>query len=299
MAALFDGIKTLWSQLIYAISHINVFDFVDIIIIAYIIFKAIQFFRESRGGQLVKGLLILFAAYLISRWFSLVTVHWLLTKVMEWGVIALAVIFQPEIRRALERIGRSKLGQIGLTAKTDDELIKASIDSICMAVQTMHDQRIGALIVFERTTSLGDIINSGTIINAESSSQMVGNIFYPKSPLHDGALIVRNGKLFAAGCILPLTSNTNLNAQLGTRHRAAIGMSEVSDAVVLVVSEETGKISLVQNGTIERGYDQIRLREELYRLILQDDHEQKDDGIFYKIKSFIDRIVPVKKKEDK
>lgn len=299
MDALFDAVRTLWSQLIYAISHISVFDFIDIIIIAYIIFKAIQFLRESRGGQLVKGLLILFAAYLLSRWFGLVTVRWLLTKVMEWGVIALAVIFQPEIRRALERIGRSKLGQFGLMAKTDDEQIKASIDSICMAAHTMHDNKIGALIVFERTTSLGDIINTGTIINAESSSQMVGNIFYPKSPLHDGALVVRNGKLFAAGCILPLTSNPNLNTQLGTRHRAAIGMSEVSDAVVLVVSEETGKISLVQNGTIERGYDQIRLREELYRLILDDEQEQKDDGLFYKIKSFIDRIKPVKKKGDK
>lgn len=299
MAALLDGIRTLWSQIIYAISHITVFDFIDIIIIAYIAFKAIQFLRESRVGQLVKGLLILFAVYVLSRWFSLVSVHWLLTRVMEWGVIAIAVIFQPEIRRALERIGRSKLGQFGLSAKTDDEQIKASIDSICMAVQTMHDQRIGALIVFERTTSLGDIINTGTTINAECSSQMVGNIFYPKSPLHDGALIVRNGKLFAAGCILPLTSNPNLNSQLGTRHRAAIGMSEVSDAVVLVVSEETGKISLVQNGTIERGYDQIRLREELYRLILLNDQEQKEEGIFYKIKSVIDRIVPAKKKEDK
>ena len=298
VSAILDTMRTLWSQLIYAISHISIFDFIDIIIIAYIIFKAIQFLRESRGGQLVKGLLILFAAYLLSRWFGLVTVRWLLTRVMEWGVIALAVIFQPELRRALERIGRSKLGQFGLASKTDDELIKASIDSICMAVQTMHDQKIGALVVFERTTSLGDIINTGTVINAESSSQMVGNIFYPKSPLHDGALIVRNGKLVAAGCILPLTSNPNLNAQLGTRHRAAIGMSEVSDAVVLVVSEETGKISLVQNGTIERGYDQIRLREELYRLILQNEQEQKEEGLFFKIKSFIDLIKPVKKKDD-
>ncbi len=299
VAAFLDGIRTIWNQIIYAIAHISVFDFIDIIIIAYIIFKAIQFMRESRGGQLVKGIIILFAAYVLSRWFGLVTVNWLLTRIMSWGVIAIAVIFQPEIRRALERIGRSKFGQFGLTAKTDDEQLKGAIDSICMAVQTMHDQRIGALIVFERTTSLGDIINTGTTINADTSSQMVGNIFYPKSPLHDGALIVRNGKLYAAGCILPLTSNPNLSSQLGTRHRAAIGMSEVSDAVILVVSEETGKISLVQNGTIERGYDQIRLREELYRLILQGENDSKEEGLFYKIKSFIDRLVPIKKKGDK
>ena len=196
MSAFFDALRILWNQLVYAVSHISVFDVIDIIIIAYIIFKAIQFLTESRGGQLVKGLIILFGAYLVSSWFGLVTVNWLLRRVMEWGVIALAVIFQPEIRRALERIGRSKLGQFGLVGKTDHEQLKASIDSICMAVQSMHDQKIGALIVFERTTSLGDIINTGTVINAESSSQMVGNIFYPKSPLHDGALIVRNGKLY-------------------------------------------------------------------------------------------------------
>ena len=299
MSAFFDSLRTLWSQLIYAVSHISVFDVVDIIIIAYIVFKAIQFLTESRGGQLVKGLIILFGAYLVSSWFGLVTVHWLLRRIMEWGVIALAVIFQPEIRRALERIGRTKLGQLGLVGRTDEEQLKASIDSICMAVQSMHDQKIGALIVFERTTSLGDIINTGTIIKAQSSSQMVGNIFYPKSPLHDGALIVRNGKLYAAGCILPLTSNSNLNSQLGTRHRAAIGMSEVSDAIIIVVSEETGKISLVQNGTIERGYDQIRLREELYRSLLQDEQEHAEDGLFFKIKSFIDRIKPAKKEEEK
>ncbi len=299
MSAIFDAIKTLWKQMVYAISNISVFDIIDILIIAFIIYKGVKFLAESRGGQLVKGLLILFGGYLLSRWFGLVSVNWLLTEVMDWGVIALAVIFQPELRRALERIGRSKIGQLGIAGKVEnEESIKASIDSICMAAQSMHDQRIGALIVFERTTSLGDIVNTGTTINAESSAQMVGNIFYPKSPLHDGALIVRNGKLFAAGCILPLTSNPNISPQLGTRHRAAIGMSEVSDAVIIVVSEETGKISLVQNGTIERGYDQIRLREELYRLILQNEQENKSPGLFGKIQSFIDNVKSGKKKGD-
>lgn len=299
MGAFFEAIRTLWNQIVYAISHITVFDIIDIVIIAFIIYKAVKFLAESRGGQLVKGLLILFGGYLLSRWFGLVSVNRLLTEVMDWGVIALAVIFQPELRRALERIGRSKIGQLGIAGRVEDqEHIKASIDSICMAVQSMHDQRIGALIVFERTTSLGDIINTGTTIDAESSSQMVGNIFYPKSPLHDGALIVRSGKLYAAGCILPLTSNPNLSSQLGTRHRAAIGMSEVSDAVVLVVSEETGKISLVQNGSIERGYDQIRLREELYRLLIQDEQVTKNVGLFNKIKSFLDDVKSGNKKED-
>ncbi|MEE0946252.1 MAG: diadenylate cyclase CdaA [Acutalibacteraceae bacterium] len=297
MAEFINGIYTLWNQIIYAVSHISIFDLIDILIIAFFISKAIHFLRESRGGQLVKGLLILAVAYTLSIWFDLVTVRWLLTKVMDWGIIALAIIFQPELRRALERIGRSKLGQFGHQNNADSETLKKSIDSICTAVQSMHDQRIGALVVFERTTSLGDIINTGTLINADASVQMVGNVFYPKSPLHDGALIVRDGRLLAAGCILPLTANPNLSSQLGTRHRAAIGMSEVSDAVVLVVSEETGKISLVQNGAIERGFDQTRLREELYKLIIRDELAMENDGIMNKIKNFIDRIKPVKKEE--
>ena len=159
----------------------------------------------------------------------------------------------------------------------------------------MHDQKTGALIVFERVTSLGDIINTGTVIDSEASAQMVGSIFYPKSPLHDGALIVREGRLVAAGCILPLTNNQGFSSNLGTRHRAAIGVSEVSDAVVIVVSEETGKISLVHDGNIERGYDIIRLREELYRLLLEN-NEREDDGIIIKIKDFINRVKPQKKK---
>lgn len=279
------GLYTLWNQILYAISEITVFDVIDIIIVAYIVYKGIQFFSESRGGQLVKGLIILFVGYMVSVWFNLDSVHWLLEKVMDWGIIALAVIFQPEIRRALERIGRTKIGQFGQGLSSEEEKVKDAIDRVCFAAQTMHDQRIGALIVFERTTSLGDIINTGTAVNADITAQLVGNIFYPKSPLHDGAMIIRDGKIVSAGCILPLTSNPNINSQLGTRHRAAIGMSEVSDAIVLVVSEETGKISLVQNGNIERGYDQIRLRDELYKLLLENDDKNVAKTFFGRLKN--------------
>ncbi len=296
MGNFLNAIYTLWNQILYAVLSISVFDVIDILIIAFIIAKAIHFFIESRGGQLVKGLFILFVAYVFSIWFDLVSVNWLLTRVVDWGIIALAIIFQPELRRALERIGRSQFGKFSHVNQNDDEYIKRSIDSICLAVQNMRDQKIGALIVFERITSLGDIINTGTTVNSDASSQMVGSIFYPKSPLHDGALVVRDGRLVAAGCILPLTSNQGFSSSLGTRHRAAIGVSEVSDAVVVVVSEETGKISLVQNGAIERGYDQIRLREELYDLILNNDNES-DDSIVDKIKNVINRIKPVKKEE--
>ncbi|MBE6728858.1 MAG: TIGR00159 family protein [Ruminococcaceae bacterium] len=296
MSNVLNTLYTLWNQIFYAISSIGVFDFIDILIIAFIIFKAIHFFMESRGGQLIKGLFILLFAYAVSIWFDLVTVRWLLTRVVDWGIIALAIIFQPELRRALERIGRSNFSKIGYSGNTDTENLKLSIDKICQAAQNMHDQKTGALIVFERITSLGDIINTGTVIDSEASAQMVGSIFYPKSPLHDGALIVREGRLIAAGCILPLTNNQGFSSSLGTRHRAAIGISEVSDAVVIVVSEETGKISLVHDGNIERGYDNIRLREELYRLLLEN-NEREEEGLMVKIKNFINRIKPEKKKE--
>ncbi len=290
MTNFFNSLYSLWNQIIFAISNISVFDVLDILIIAFIIYKAFRFLQENRGGQLVKGLFLLLVVYAFSVWFELVTVNWLLSKVVDWLVIALAIIFQPELRRMLERLGRSKIGRLGRSPEMDGEAVKRCIESVCVAAKNMQDQKIGALIVFERTTQLGDIINTGTVINADISSQMVGNIFFPKSPLHDGALIIRDTKLCAAGCILPLTSNENLSAQLGTRHRAAIGMSEVSDAVVLVVSEETGMISLVQNGSIERGFTQIRLREELYKLLTYEEQNETELSLFNKLKDILNSL---------
>lgn len=301
MTNFFNSIYSLWNQIVFAISNMSVFDILDILIIGFIIYKAFRFLQENRGGQLVKGLFLLLLIYAFSVWFNLVTVNWLLSKVVDWLVIALAIIFQPELRRMLERLGRSKLGRFGRSHEENDEDVKRCIDSICVAAKNMQDQRIGALIVFERTTQLGDIINTGTAINADASSQMVGNIFFPKSPLHDGALIVRDGKLSAAGCILPLTANENLSSQLGTRHRAAIGLTEVSDAVVLVVSEENGMISLAQNGKIERGYTQIRLREDLYKYMLEDDEENGETTLFNKVKDILNSLKfkkTAKKEED-
>ncbi len=298
MENIFNALYTLWNQIIFAFSNFGLSDIFDIGIIAFIVYKAIRFLEESRAGQLVKGLVFLLLAYLCSIWFYLDTVHWLLSKMVDWLVLALAVIFQPELRRMLERIGRSNFSRFGRYSAEDDEKIKRCIDSISVAVKNMQEQKIGALIVFERTTQLGDIINTGTLINADTSSQMVGNVFFPKSPLHDGALIVRDGKLVAAGCILPLTSNPDLSSQLGTRHRAAIGMSEVSDAVVVVVSEETGMISLVQNGNIERGYTIIRLREELYSYMMESSKDT-NNSLFGKIKNSINSFKNFKSKEEK
>lgn len=274
MTAVFDGIYAFWNQLVYAISHIRILDILDILIMAWIIFKAIQFLIDTRAGQLVKGLLILLAAYVIAKWWELAVLRWLLSIVVDSAVIALAVIFQPELRRILEKVGHTRFaaGQL----PEDEKLLSTCIDEVCKSVATMQEKKIGALIVFEGVTQLGEIINTGTLINAEPSASMVGNVFFPKSPLHDGALIVRGGRLYAAGCILPLTQGHHFSARLGTRHRAAIGMTENSDAVVLVVSEETGIISIVQNGEIKRNYNPVSANAELRRLLLASNDTKKN-----------------------
>ena len=275
MGAVLNFIYTVWNQIIYAVSNIRVFDIIDILVIAFLIYKAIQFLRETRAGQLAKGIIVLVAVYLIAKWFELAVLRWVLAFVFNSAIIALAVIFQPELRRMLERIGQINVGS-GQVLDSEEERTKAAIDSICKAAGSMKESKTGALIVFERKTQLGEIINTGTVIDAKPSVSMVCNIFYPKSPLHDGAVVVRDGRLYAAGCILPLTQNNNLSTRLGTRHRAAIGMTENSDAVVLVVSEETGNISIAYNGRISRNYTAATAYAELQdKLIVSDEIEKE------------------------
>ena len=275
--SLLDSLYVFWNQLIHAIFSISLFDIIDIIIVAFIIYKAIEFLRDTRSGQLVKGIALLLTASFLASVFNLTSLKWLLTKVFDYGIIALAIIFQPELRRLLEKVGRTNINFIGKQQSYDEEneRVKNCIDSVCKAVNVMSDKHIGALIVFERESVLGEIANTGTLLNAEASYELIGNVFFPKSPLHDGALIIRNGTLYSAGCILPLTANNDINSQLGTRHRAAIGMSENSDAVVLVVSEETGQISIARNGIIVRDYNSVTLKEELYNSLLKTDDKKK------------------------
>lgn len=265
MEGFLNSITSLWSQIFYAIYHIGFFDIIDIAVIALLVYKIIGFLRETRAGQLVKGILVLLVIYWFAGWFNLVSLHWLMDTVFEFALIAVAIIFQPELRRALEKMGRSNFAAIvkGQTPQEEKENAENCIDAVCKAVASMQKQKVGALVVFERNTLLGDIVNTGTVVDAETSVQMIGNVFFPNSPLHDGAMIIRDGRILAAGCILPLTQNENLSSQLGTRHRAAIGMSENSDAVVLVVSEETGTISVAINGKILRDYTVETLRKKL------------------------------------
>lgn len=291
-SAFFDSVYSIFNQILFAITSLGILDILDIIIVAFIVYKAIEFLRESRAALLLKGILILLVVSAVANLFDLVSMKWLLDKLFDYALIAVVVIFQPELRRALEKVGRSNLSTLtkGQLSANSDENIKACVDAICKSVVTMSDKRIGALIVFERKTMLGDIANTGTILNCETSYEMVGNIFFPKSPLHDGALIVRDGRLYAAGCILPLTSNNNLNSQLGTRHRAAIGMSENSDAVVLVVSEETGTISIAMNGTIKRDYNSVTLKEELFNQLLDQENVKSKTSVVEMLEKTVKNI---------
>ena len=274
MVGLLNSVVAFWNQIVYAISNMRIFDIIDILIIAYIIYKAIGFLRETRAGQLVKGIAVLLLLYIVANVFKLTVLRWLLSAIVSSAIVAFAIIFQPELRRILERVGQVKLGH---TQSEDGEnaIILDSLNNICKAAGMMQESKTGALIVFERKTQLGEIINTGTTIDAKVSSAMMNNIFFPKSPLHDGAVIIREGRILAAGCILPLTQSTVFSAQLGTRHRAAIGMTENSDAIVLIVSEETGTISIAYNGSITRDYSVETAYEELKSKLLVDDGDEQ------------------------
>lgn len=280
MSEILDTLYTVWNQFVYTISNVRVFDIIDILIIAYIVYKAIEFLRETRAGQLVKGIVFLLALYAFSIAFELAVLRWLLSAVFGSAIVAIAIIFQPELRRLLERVGQTRIGSLQSGGDESEEIVD-SVNKICKAAGQMQKTKTGALIVFERKTQLGEIINTGTVVDAAVSESLVNNIFYPKSPLHDGAVIVRDGRICAASCILPLTQSTVFSSQLGTRHRAAIGMTENSDAIVLIVSEETGTISIAFNGQITRNYSVESAFNEIKDKLVND-KEQENDSLFKK-----------------
>ena len=250
-------------------------DIVDIIILSYLFFHIMKLIRETRALQLAKGILLLVGSYLLAVVFNLQTIKFLLKICFQWGFLAIIILFQPELRRMLERVGRSKLTDIALFKPSDTEqeteLIRSAIRAVCDASMKLSSTKTGALIIFERKTKLGEQIATGTMLDCVPSSAVLGNIFVPNTPLHDGAVIIRDGKILAAGCFLPKPAKEELiNKQLGSRHRAAIGMSENSDAIVIVVSEETGTISVAENGELTRGYVEDTLRKLLYNRLLPD-----------------------------
>ena len=259
---------------------LRISDFVDIALVSVIIYYLIKLLRETRAMQLVKGIVFIFVIFLISRWLNLNALNYILGGAVQVGMFALVVIFQPELRNILERVGRFKFGKIiDLAADTSENDITGMIESVVLAACHMSASKTGALIVVERETKLGDVIATGTFMDASVSSGLLENIFVPNTPLHDGAVIIRRRRIVAAGCLLPLTSNNNLSRELGTRHRAAIGLSESTDAVVIVVSEETGRISIAMNGSIMRSLSEESLRKALEKTLFSAETSQTIDKI--------------------
>ena len=232
------------------ISNIGINDVLDILIVAFLFYKLLGFIRETRAEQLAKGLLILVIVALLASWLHLYTLQWILSNLVNVGLIAIVIIFQPELRRLLENLGRNKL--ISNFSGIDLEEAEEITMELTEAMLSMSKTKTGALIVIERETALTDIIETGTVIKAGIQKEMIENIFYEGAPLHDGALIVRGDKLWAAGCVLPLTEDKKLSKELGTRHRAGIGITENSDALVFIVSEESGIISKAEDGKLQR-----------------------------------------------
>ena len=243
---------------------------VDISVVAFVLYKLFQLVKETRAWQLMKGIVIILVAAVLSGVFGLKTIAFLLNNTIQYIAIALIVIFQPELRRGLEQIGRSNFKDL-FSADDERKLLKttAMIEEIILAVFDMSRTFTGSLIVIEKNTRLGEIINTGTIIDSNLSSDLLINIFTPNAPLHDGAVVIRTNKIQAAGCYLPLTDNPNLSKELGTRHRAALGITEVSDSIAIVVSEENGKVSYAVNGRLTRDVNSDTLRKVLNKNLIE------------------------------
>ena len=238
LAQFFSNFKNL-------IATIGFWDVVDILVVAAIIYLVLVFVRRNNSHNVVRGIVILLAVFALANLLNLKMVTFLLQRTLELGLLALVIIFQPELRRLLERMGSG----IGRSRYTFGSVVDMAVAQTALACKDMAESRTGALIIFERSINLNDIINTGTMINSDVTAELIKNLFYDKAPLHDGAIIIRDGRIIAAGCVLPLTKSTNLSKDLGMRHRAGIGLSEQSDAIVVIVSEEAGAVSIAMNGT--------------------------------------------------
>ncbi len=276
MNAFLDYLEYVWNQL----AGIGIVDILDIAIVALLLFWVIKFVRGRRAGKLLVGVGVLFLLLMVSSLFEMRALNYILNSVFSVGLIAIVIVFQPELRSALEKVGGVGDNFKGLM---DNDEMRLAISEICVAAEEFSKSRTGALIVFERNTRLGDFIRTGTTIDAVTSSLLLGNIFYNKAPMHDGAVIIRKGRVHAAGCYLPLSANNDIVKELGTRHRAAIGMSENSDALVLVVSEETGGISVANDGVLKRNLTRKNLENYLITHLLGEEKKHITDVVKGKI----------------
>ncbi len=259
-------------QFINMFSNIRMRDVMDVLIVAVVIYKLYKLLRETRAEQLAKGIVVLLVLTYVSEWMELYTINWILNNAMTVGTLALLIVFQPELRRGLEYIGRSRFLTKSFVEIRGESLSNV-VDEIVEAVASLSRQKIGALIVMERQTGLNEVVETGTKIDGLVTSDLLINIFIPNTPLHDGAVIIKDDKIKAAACFLPLTDNSGLSKELGTRHRAALGISERSDGLAIIVSEETGAISTAENGTIARYLDTKTLHQ-----ILTDMYKPKSNN---------------------
>ena len=253
---------------------ISFIDILDILIVAYIIYRVMKLLKDTSAERLIKGIIILVGIMLLASMLHLTMISWLLQQALNVGLFAIVVVFQPELRRLLEQIGKGNFSRLIVPADAPDE-VESMITATVSACADMSRTKTGALIVFERRERLGEIISTGTMVDAAPSAELIKNIFFKNSPLHDGAMIVRAGRVCAAGCVLPLSGNQSLSRDLGTRHRAAVGMSESADSVLVVVSEETGTISVAIGGMLKRHLSPDMLRKLLENELLDSEKQEK------------------------
>ncbi|HBL83889.1 MAG: TIGR00159 family protein [Clostridiales bacterium GWF2_38_85] len=280
-----ETLSNFWNYIINQLSSVGISDIIDIFTVAVIFYYSFKFIRDRRAGKVASGVLLMLFILLISDVVGLHTLNFILSNIFQVGLIALIVVFQPELRSALEKIGSGSFTRMNkkFDPHTNTELQRC-ITEICVAAENLSQNKTGALIALERHTKLGDVIKTGTLIDAVTSNFLICNIFFNKAPLHDGAVIIRNSKIYAAGCFLPLSTNNEIVKTLGTRHRAGLGMSENSDAIIIIVSEETGIISVAIDGVLKRGFSRKSLEEYLNMNLTE---ESTVETIRSKTKSFI------------
>ena len=294
-----NSMQEVWESIKTVAGFFRWTDILDIAIVAFLIYELIQFLKNSRAQFLIKGCFVIAVAYLFARLLNLNVLAYIVEIIIKNGVLALFLIFQPEIRGVIERVGRSRFTFSNLFGLNKEEEGKAAqlsaISNVVESFRVLQKERMGALVVFEQTVNLDEIAQTGTIVDAEVSTRMLGNIFFNKAPLHDGAAIIRNGRIHAAGCILPLTQSVTPRADYGTRHRAALGMSETSDAVVVVLSEENGLMSIAENGKITRFSNVAEFTSALMKALVPEDKDDDDriisgsGNMFSSVKSFFAR----------
>ena len=271
-----------WSYLQTVVQLISFWDVLDMVIVAFLIYNLLKFVRKTNSGSLIKAIGILLIALWISNLAHLTSVNFILSRVFDMGIIMLVVLFQPEIRRMLEQVGNSRLTDLVGTKQQGAKMLDNAITQTVLACSDMSDSKTGALIVFERSVNLDIYIKTGTIVDAAVAVELLKNIFYNRAPLHDGAVIIRDGRIAGAACMLPLSGNTHIASSLGMRHRAGIGMSEKTDAVVVIISEETGDISVALEGVLKRGLEPATLEKLIRSELLPTEEDKK--GIFKRVR---------------